>query len=81
MEDKLIAVIGLGYVGLPLAVEFGKNRRVVGFDTNMARIKELNDGLDSTMECSRDELGESKHLTFTADLSDLKKCRIFIVTF
>ena len=80
MEDKLIAVIGLGYVGLPLAVEFGKNRRVVGFDTNMARIKELNDGLDSTMECSRDELGESKHLTFTADLSDLKKCRIFIVT-
>ena len=80
MKDKLIAIIGLGYVGLPLAAEFGKHRRVVGFDINIDRVKALKSGLDSTMECSRDELGESKHLTFTADLNDLKDCQIFIVT-
>lgn len=79
-KDAPIAVIGLGYVGLPLAVEFGKQRKVVGFDINAARIDELRAGEDSTLEVDAAELGQAMHLSFTSDLNDLADCTIFIVT-
>jgi len=75
-----IAVIGLGYVGLPLAVEFGKLRQVVGFDINSARISELQAGRDSTREVSPANLQAAAHLRFSSEERDLKACRIFIVT-
>lgn len=78
--DAPIAVIGLGYVGLPLAVEFGKQRKVVGFDINAARIAELRAGEDNTLEVDATELAEAKHLSFTDDPSDLAHCTTFIVT-
>jgi UDP-N-acetyl-D-galactosamine dehydrogenase len=77
---KNIAVIGLGYVGLPLAVEFGKKRKVIGYDINTTRIAELNEGHDRTEEVSNDELKEANHLHFTSNLADLKDCAYFIVT-
>lgn len=79
-ECAKIAVIGLGYVGLPLAVEFGKHRPVVGFDINTKRIEALQAGHDSTLEVSDDELVEAGELRFTSALSDLKACNTFIVT-
>lgn len=79
-NDAPIAVIGLGYVGLPLAVEFGKKRKVVGFDINAARIGELRAGDDNTLEVDAAELVEAKHLSFTDDLNDLANCTTFIVT-
>jgi UDP-N-acetyl-D-galactosamine dehydrogenase len=75
-----LAIIGLGYVGLPLAVEFGKQRPVLGFDINAARVAELQAGQDHTLEVSPEELKESAHLRFSADAADLKACTIFIVT-
>ncbi|WP_408033267.1 Vi polysaccharide biosynthesis UDP-N-acetylglucosamine C-6 dehydrogenase TviB [Thiopseudomonas alkaliphila] len=75
-----LAVIGLGYVGLPLAVEFGKKRSVVGFDINQARINELIAGHDATLEVSDTELADAKQLCFTAKLDDLADCNVFIVT-
>lgn len=75
-----IAVIGLGYVGLPLAVEFGKQYSVRGFDISSARINELREGTDSTLECSAGELAEATHLTFTSDPEALRGCDVFIVT-
>lgn len=75
-----IAVIGLGYVGLPLAVEFGRKRSVVGFDINPRRIGELSSGKDNTLEVSSEELKTANHLTFTTQVEDLKKCNCFIVT-
>ena len=75
-----IAIIGLGYVGLPLAVEFGKKFETVGFDINELRIKELMSGNDATMEVSRDQLTGSKSLSFSADATDIENCNIFIVT-
>lgn len=80
LESKLIAVIGLGYVGLPLAVEFGKIRSVIGFDINPLRIKELESNQDSTMECSQNELKQATQLRFSSDPRDLKLANIFIVT-
>ena len=80
LNDAPIAVIGLGYVGLPLAVEFGKQRKVVGFDINAARIADLRAGKDNTLEVNADELAEAKHLSFTDQLNDLAECSIFIVT-
>ena len=77
---KKIAIIGLGYVGLPLAVEFGKKRKVVGFDINSERIDELRKGIDSTLEITSEELEASKNLVFTGDIGDLEDCEIFIVT-
>lgn len=77
---KKIAVIGLGYVGLPLAVEFGKARPVLGFDINQGRIEELRSGKDHTLECSPDELAQAKYLTYSADVEDLKSCQVYIVT-
>ena len=78
--NKKIALIGLGYVGLPLAVEFGKKRTVVGFDINQFRIHDLKNGVDSTLETTAEELKESIHLRYTTNLEDVKDCEIFIVT-
>jgi UDP-N-acetyl-D-galactosamine dehydrogenase len=75
-----IAIIGLGYVGLPLAVEFGKKRPVLGFDINTARIAELQSGQDHTLEVNPAELKEASHLSFSSTLEDLKSCQVFIVT-
>ena len=80
LDSSKIGVIGLGYVGLPLAVEFGKKRPVLGFDIDPARIDELNSGKDSTLEVSSKELEEASHLTFSSDPEDLKTCGVFIVT-
>ena len=79
-SKKTIAIIGLGYVGLPLAVEFGKLRSTIGFDINQARIAELLSGIDHTLECSPDELYAAKNLRYSADIQDLKKAQIYIIT-
>ena len=79
-KNKKIAIIGLGYVGLPLAVEFGKKREVVGFDIDEKRIQELKSGIDNTKEVSPDDLKNSKNTIFTSKLSDIAECSIFIVT-
>lgn len=79
-ENIKIAVIGLGYVGLPLAVEFGKIRDVLGFDTNRARIDELRAGKDHTLEISPEHLAEAKHLEYVSDAVRLSECGIFIIT-
>jgi len=80
LNDKAIAIIGLGYVGLPLAVEFGKARPVIGFDIHAARIAELQSGQDHTLECSTEELAQARHLHYSCDIEDLKSCGVFIVT-
>ena len=69
---KKIAIIGLGYVGLPLAVAFGKKHSVVGFDIDAARVQDLNQNLDKTNEVSAQELSSLKNLTFTSDASKLR---------
>ena len=79
-EQKTIAIIGLGYVGLPLAVEFGKRRPVIGFDINAARIAELAAGQDRTLEVDPADLAEARHLRFSSTPDDLRAARIFIVT-
>jgi len=79
-EDIKIAIIGLGYVGLPLALEFGKKRPVVGFDINPRRIDQLRRGEDFTRETTPDELAEAKYVTYSSDAKDLKPCNVFIVT-
>lgn len=79
-ETVKIGVIGLGYVGLPLAVEFGKLYNVIGFDINELRIEELRQGVDRTMESSKDEILKAKMLNFSSTLSDLSNCNVFIVT-
>ncbi|MEL0115483.1 MAG: Vi polysaccharide biosynthesis UDP-N-acetylglucosamine C-6 dehydrogenase TviB [Gammaproteobacteria bacterium] len=78
--DSSIAIVGLGYVGLPLAVEFGRKRKVIGFDINENRIKELQKGTDNTLETTAQELNSATHLSFTNRLEDLKDCKIFIIT-
>lgn len=80
LDQKAIAIIGLGYVGLPLAVEFGKHRPVLGFDINANRVNELRQGRDHTLECSAEELALAKQLTFSCDNNDLQKAQVFIVT-
>jgi len=80
LQNRTLAVIGLGYVGLPLAVEFGKKRSVIGFDIKPQRVSELKAGHDHTLEVPEDELKEAKHLIFTSDLNQLRDARVFIVT-
>ena len=80
LEDLSIAVIGLGYVGLPLAVEFGKKRPVVGFDINAARVAELQSGHDGTLECAGEELSQATHLSLTTDAAEIAGCNCYIVT-
>lgn len=80
MEKKKIAIVGLGYVGLPLAVEFRKHRKVIGFDIDLKRIQELQDNIDNSKEVSTRELKNSKNILFSNNLIDIKDCTIFIVT-
>jgi UDP-N-acetyl-D-galactosamine dehydrogenase len=77
---KKIALIGLGYVGLPLAIEFGKKRRVIGYDIDRSRIDDLQNGIDTTLEITSQDFREAVHLTYTSKLEDIKDCEIFIVT-
>jgi len=80
LDTTKLAIIGLGYVGLPLAVEFGKKIPVVGFDINAPRIAELVSGVDSTLETSVEELKEAVKLEYTTSIDDLKSCNVYIVT-
>ena len=80
IQDVRLAVVGLGYVGLPLAVEFGKHRDVLGFDINTRRIEELRAGRDHTLEVDGPELAEAVHLRFSADPAELASANVFIVT-
>lgn len=80
IADVKLAVVGLGYVGLPLAVEFGKKRPVLGFDINVRRIAELQQGKDHTREVEPEELAQASHLSFTHTTSELAKSNVFIVT-
>ncbi|MBT8082433.1 MAG: nucleotide sugar dehydrogenase, partial [Gammaproteobacteria bacterium] len=80
INNLKIGVIGLGYVGLPLGVEFGKHYPTVGFDINAARVAELEDGSDSTLECSDEELAAATHLEYTTDVEAIRDCNVYIVT-
>jgi UDP-N-acetyl-D-galactosamine dehydrogenase len=80
INDSKIGIIGLGYVGLPLAVEFGKKIPVIGFDVNTQRIHDLNSGKDATLEVSEQELAEAKNLQYSSVIADLADCNIYIVT-
>lgn len=77
---KKIAVVGLGYVGLPLAVEIGKLRKVVGYDINLSRIEELDNFVDVTKECNADQLKSAKDLVYSNRINDIKDCEIYIIT-
>ncbi|HIF9179498.1 TPA: Vi polysaccharide biosynthesis UDP-N-acetylglucosamine C-6 dehydrogenase TviB [Photobacterium damselae] len=80
LDKTTIGIVGLGYVGLPLAVEFGKKQKTIGFDINAQRVDQLRDGIDLTLECSTEELVESTFLEYSANLDDLRPCNVFIVT-
>jgi UDP-N-acetyl-D-galactosamine dehydrogenase len=80
LQDIRLAVIGLGYVGLPLAVEFGRKRTVVGFDIKQGRIDQLNAGKDFTLETTQEELAAATHLSYTTNLDELRSCNCYIVT-
>ncbi|EQD64602.1 VI polysaccharide biosynthesis protein VipA/tviB, partial [mine drainage metagenome] len=79
-DSTKIAIIGLGYVGLPLAVEFGKRYDTVGFDIRASRVDELRAGRDSTLEVDADELAAAPRLRFSASLDDIRHCNVYIVT-
>ena len=80
MDDSKIAIIGLGYVGLPLSIEFGKVFKTIGFDTKKSRVADLKRGHDSSFEVTSEEFQESKKLTFTNDVNDIANCNIYIIT-
>jgi UDP-N-acetyl-D-galactosamine dehydrogenase len=80
LQNAKLAIIGLGYVGLPLAVEFGKTRPVLGFDLDVTRFEELRSGTDRTLEVEPESLNEAAQLTFSTDPADLVDCGIYIVT-
>src|SRR5690606_24051905 len=80
VKDIQLAVIGLGYVGLPLAVEFGKKRPVIGFDINSRRIDELKQGEDHTLEVEPEELKQASQLRYTHDAAELADANVYIVT-
>jgi UDP-N-acetyl-D-galactosamine dehydrogenase len=80
LRDIKLSIIGLGYVGLPLAVEFGRKRPVVGFDINQRRIEELKAGNDLTLETTQEELAAARHLSYTTNLDDLRGSNCYIVT-
>jgi UDP-N-acetyl-D-galactosamine dehydrogenase len=80
LDQIKLGIIGLGYVGLPLAVEFGKKRSVVGFDVNTKRIEQLHSGIDTTLEVDSEKLSQASNLTFSTNLEDLRSCNCFIVT-
>ena len=80
LENVKIAVIGQGYVGLPLAIEFGKKYQTIGFDINSKRIEELKNGKDHTKEASKEQLKSASHLSFHSDLEAIESCNVYIVT-
>ena len=80
LKNIRLGIIGLGYVGLPLAVEFGRKYPTVGFDVKTSRVDELKGGTDSTLEVPDDELAEAAKLTYTADAGDIADCNFYIVT-
>lgn len=80
LENAKICIVGLGYVGLPLAVEFGKKYDTIGFDLKADRIKELKEGIDSTLETTEEELDSAQNLTFCSDITQAKDCNIYIVS-
>ncbi len=80
LNSAKVAIIGLGYVGLPLAVEFGKQRHTMGFDINSKRIMDLVNGHDATLEVTAKELSEADQLSFTTSINDLRECNVYIVT-
>ena len=80
LEKVKIAVIGQGYVGLPLAIELGKKYPTLGFDINLARIDDLKKGIDHTNEATTEQLSSARQLTFSANINDIKECNIYIVT-
>lgn len=80
LDDTKIAIIGLGYVGLPLAVEFAKKLPVLGFDINQIRVDELRSGKDATLEISEEELSEAEYLSYSSEVDDLKESNVYIVT-
>ena len=80
MKNIKIAIIGLGYVGLPLAVEFGRKIQTIGFDISHSRIKELKDNIDKTLETTTKELKDAVLLSYTNDIHDARKCNIYIIT-
>lgn len=80
LEQATVGIVGLGYVGLPLAVEFSKVWPVVGFDISATRVDQLQNGIDVTLEVSSNELRSAGQITYTRDLSDLKRCNVFIVS-
>ena len=80
MKTKKIGIVGLGYVGLPLAIEFGKKREVIGYDINESRISELKNNTDLTLEISKENFKDSIHLNFTSQIKHLNDCQIYIIT-
>lgn len=80
LSNIKLGIVGLGYVGLPLAVEFGRSLTVIGFDINEGRIAELRKGKDSTLETTREELAAAKMLTYTSKPEYLRTCNCFIIT-
>lgn len=80
LENLNIGIIGLGYVGLPLAVEFGKKYNTIGFDIHEPRVKELEAGIDSTLECTSEELKLASSLKYTSNLQSIKECNFYVVT-
>lgn len=80
LENVKLGIIGLGYVGLPLAVEFGKKFPTLGFDINSKRVDELKQGHDFTLEVSNEELADSEFISYSSEVGDLKNCNVFIVT-
>jgi len=79
-QDTRLAVVGLGYVGLPLAVAFGRHMSVLGYDINAARVNELRRGVDRTLEVPAEELAEASQLRYSDQLEDLRECNVFIIT-
>ena len=80
IKETKLAIIGLGYVGLPLAVEFGRRLETVGFDIHEARIAELREGKDRTLEIAPEQLHAATDLSFTSHSEDIKNCNVYIVT-
>ncbi len=80
LENCKIGVIGLGYVGLPLAVEFGKIKPTIGFDINEKRVGELKEFVDNTLEVTSEDLRSAQNLTVSATLDDIRECNVYIVT-
>lgn len=80
LENLNIGIIGLGYVGLPLAVEFGKKYQTTGFDINEPRVEELKTGIDSTLECTSEELASAPLLTYSSELESIASCNFYVVT-